>query len=281
MTTTYHETTPGSHTPDSALRDALTWLGRVPGGMADVILLTLPGWLRREQERELYDELYRVLDPDRGSLWIWGSAAGLLGSSLECQLVYGDLTHAWSAWDRPALAEDVALPSFGSLSRECPPSVTEYAIRAAAGPGRLCLDIFPRAPHISRSIAQQLGARVLTIAPVSDLLYTAPDTATPAWVRNSAFHTWFYNCLKTQENCWIYPSKPHASGYARLRVAGTEYYAHHVSWMLSHKRAVPQGVPILHASCADRRCCRPDHLRLGSTVVNLDERWLGRRAKAS
>lgn len=170
------------------------------------------------------------------------------------------------------------LPAFGSMSREMPPSVVEYAIRAAChGPGRLCLDVFPRAPHIAQSTGREIGARVLSVAPVSDLLYTAGHTAAPAWVRSDAFHTEFYSRLKKQGNCLIYPSEPHRSGYARLRVAGREYYAHHVSWMLTHRKVVPQGIPVLHASCADRRCCRPDHLRLGSVSVNLDERWMGRR----
>lgn len=272
----YFETKGTEHTPDSALHDAAVWLGRVPSGMADVILLTLPGRLRRHQEAQLFDEIRRVLSPDTGSAFLWGSSAGLAGAGFEAQTVTGDLTHAWSAWDRPALNPDVRLPSFGSLSREMPPSVTEYCLRAAAGPGCLCLDIFPRAPHVAQSIGREIGARVLSVAPVSDL-YTANDTAAPAWVRSDAFHTEFFSRLKKQGNCLIYPSKPHASGYARLRVLGTEYYAHHVSWMLTHKRVIPQGIPLLHASCPDRRCCRPDHLRLGSVSVNLNERWMGRR----
>lgn len=275
----YFETKGTEHTPDSALHDAAVWLGRVPSGMADLILLTLPGRLRRHQESQLFDEVYRVLNSNTGSAFIWGSAAGLAGVGLEHQVVTTDLTHCWSAWDRPVLSEDVRLPSFGSLSREFPPSLVEYAIRAAAGPGRLVLDIFPRAPHVAQSIGREMGARVLSVGCVADL-YTANDTAAPAWVRSDAFHTEFFSRLKKQGNCLIYPSKPHASGYARLRVLGTEYYAHHVSWMLTHKRVIPQGIPLLHASCPDRRCCTPTHLRLGTTSVNLDERWLGRRREA-
>jgi hypothetical protein len=274
----FHEATSGEHTPDAALGEAMTWLGRTPDGMADVIMLTLPGRLRKQQELDMYAELYRVLDSDTGSLWIWGAAAGLLGSRFECQLVYEDLTHAWTSWDRPRLDPELPLPSFGGMSREMPPSVIEYCLRAAAGPSRLVIDVFPRAPHVAQSVGREIGARVLTVAPVADL-YTAPHTSPPHWVHSRTFHDWFFNRLEKQGNCLIYPSKPHASGYARLRIAGREYYAHHVSWMLSHRRVVPQGIPVLHASCPDRRCCTPGHLRLGSVEVNLDERWLGRRAK--
>lgn len=273
----YFETKGTEHTPDAALRDALLWLGRTPSGMADVILLTLPGRLRRHQEAQLFAELYRVLDRDTGSLWIWGSAAGLAGGGFEAQTVTGDLVHAWTSWDRPARDPDVRLPDFGPMSREMPPSVVEYCLRAAAGPGRLCFDVFPRAPHVAQSVCQQIGSKVLTIAPVSDLLYTANNTA-PAFVRSNAFADEFWKRLEKQGNCLIYPGKPHTtSGYARLKIGGVEYYAHRVAWMLSHRRGIPDEIPVLHASCPDRRCARPDHLRLGTTAINLNERWLGRR----
>lgn len=273
---TFYETTPGSHTPDSALSDALLWLERTPDGMADVILCTLPGRLRGHQEAQLFADVYRVLNPDTGSAFVWGSNAGLAGAGFETQVVTGDLTHAWTAWERPSLDPDVRLPDFGSMSREMPPSVTEYCLRAAAGPGRLCLDIFPRAPHVAQSIGREMGARVLSVAPVADL-YVSDHTSLPAWVFNRAFADEFFKTLKKQGNCLIYPSQPHSSGYARLRIAGVQWYAHHVSWMLSHRRGIPPGLPILHASCPDRRCATPRHLRLGTDVINLDERWVGRR----
>lgn len=272
----FHETTSGEHTPDAALAEAMTWLGRTPDGMADVVLCTLPGRLRREQERALSLEIVRVLDRDHGSLWVWGTVAGLAG--VEYQHLTGDLSHAWRSWDRPALAPDIPMPSWAAMCREFPPSLVDYCLRASAGPDRLCLDLFPRAPHIAQSVGRDIGALVLTVAPVADL-YTAPHTAPPPWVHSRAFHDEFFSRLIQRGNCLVYPSKPHASGYARLRVAGREYYAHHVSWMLSHQRAIPLGTPVLHASCPDRRCCTPGHLRLGPVAVNLDERWLGRRAK--
>lgn len=275
----YFETKGTEHTPDSALRDAFLWLSRTPSGMVDVVLLTLPGRLRRAQEQQLFAEIRRVLSGDTGSLFLWGSNAGLAGAGFEAQTITADLTHAWSSWDRPALDPDVPLPAFGSMSREMPPSVTEYCLRAAAGPGCLCLDIFPRAPHVAQSIGREMGARVLSVAPVADL-YVSDHTSLPAWVFNRAFADEFFNTLKKQGNCLIYPSQPHSSGYARLRIAGVQWYAHHVSWMLSHRRGIPHGLPILHASCPDRRCATPGHLRLGTDVINLDERWLGRRREA-
>lgn len=273
----FFETTPGSHTPDTALRDALLWLSRMPRGMCDLILLTLPGRLLRQQEQELFDECYRVLSDD-GSLWIWGSAAGLLGSSLECQLVYGDLTHCWGGWDRPVLDPDVPLPSFVSMSREMPPSVTEYCLRAAAGPGRLVLDIFPRAPHVSQSIARDIGCRVLSVAPVSDV-YAAGPTA-PPFVLDKFFADWFFQALEKAGKCLVWPGKPNGAGYARLKVGGVEHYAHRVSWMLSHRRAIPEGMEVGHAGCVDKRCCAPEHLRLVTRIGNMDERWVGRRVEA-
>lgn len=273
----FHETTPGEHTPDAALSDAITWLGRTPRGMADVILLTLPGRLRRQQEGDLYSECYRVLS-ESGSLFVWGSSAGLLGLGFECQLIYGDLTMAWTSWDRPSLDPDVPLPSFGPTSREMPPSIVEYALRAAAGSGRLVLDIFPRAPHVSQSIARDIGCRVLSVAPVSDL-YAAGPTA-PAFVRDNAFHTWFFQALEKSGKCLVWPGKPNGAGYARLKIGGEEWYAHRVSWMLSHRRAIPEGMEVGHAGCVDKRCCAPEHVRLVTRIGNMDERWVGRRVEA-
>ena len=274
----FYETTPGSHTPSAALSDALLWLGRTPRGMADLILLTMPGRLHRQQEQELYDELYRVLS-ESGSLWIWGNSAGLLGSRFECQLIYGDLTHAWSGWEQPALDPEVRLPEFGSMSREMPPSVTEWALRATgSAPGRLCLDIFPRAPHVSQSIGHEIGCRVLSVGCVSDL-YAAHATA-PAFVRDKFFADWFFQVLEKSGKCLVWPGKPNGAGYARLKIGGVEYYAHRVSWMLSHKRAIPEGMEVGHAGCVDRRCCAPEHLRLVTRIGNMDERWTGKRVEA-
>lgn len=273
----FFETTPNSHTPDAALRDALVWLSRTPRGMADTILLTLPGRLHRGQEIELYSECYRVL-AENGSLFIWGSNAGVLGSSLECQLIYGDLTHCWGGWERPSLNTDVRLPAFGAMSREMPPSGTEWALRATgSAPGRLCLDLFPRAPHIAQTVGREIGCRVLTVAPVSDL-YAAGPTA-PAFVRDNAFHTWFFQALEKSGKCLVWPGKPNGAGYARLKVGGVEYYAHRVAWMLSHKRSIPEGMEVGHAGCVDKRCCAPEHLRLVTRIGNMDERWTGKRVE--
>lgn len=269
----FYETLPGQHTTDSALSNALSWLNRTPGGMVDTILLTLPGPLRRDQMRSLFAELYRVLSSNHGALWLWGRCGDVAGHGFSTHS-YGELTRAWTSWDIP-VPSDQPFPMIEVFTREMPPSVTDYCLRSSARAQSLIVEIFPRAPHISRTIADELGATLLQLAPVTDL-YTADHTA-PPFVRDRFFHDHFFNMLKPQGNCLIYPGTPHKSGYGRMRFHGVEYYAHHVSWMLSHRRAIPPGIPVLHASCPDRRCCRPDHLRLGTTSVNLDERWLGRR----
>ncbi|MDO9119561.1 MAG: HNH endonuclease signature motif containing protein [Nitrospira sp.] len=274
----FHETQPNQHTPDAALTEVLLWLGRTPSVLADVILCTLPGRLHRSQEQELYDELYRVLS-DTGSLWVWGSNAGLFGSRFEMQLIAGDLTHAWGGWERPLLREDVRPPSFGTMSREMPPSIVEYALRATgSAPGRLVLDIFPRAPHVSQKVGRDIGARVLTVGCVSDL-YAAHATA-PGFVRDKFFADWFLQVLEKSGKCLVWPGKPNGAGYARLKIGGEEWYAHRVSWMLSHRRAIPEGMEVGHAGCADKRCCAPAHLRLVTRIGNLDERWVGKRLEA-
>lgn len=277
----FHETSQYQpHTPDSAISEALDWLRLSPSGYVHVVLLTLPGRLRKAEEEALLGDIYRVLDPDIGSLFVWGQVSELRFAGFDYVVIGGDLVHAWPGYDRPALDPEVHVPYLGQLSKEFPPQAVEYCVLATGErPGRFLIDIFPRAQHLSVRIGASIGAHVLSVAPVSDL-YTAHPTATavvPSWVKDSIFHDDFFNRLKKKGECLLYPCEPHRSGYGRLRIYGKEWYSHHVSWMLSHRRVIPQGVPILHASCPDRRCCHPSHLRLGSTANNLAERWVGRR----
>lgn len=79
--------------------------------------------------------------------------------------------------------------------------------------------------------------------------------------------------------CWLWTGPTEKGGYARLTVAGGEraqiHRAAHLMWV----GPIPDGYEVDHRchsesdcrlgnACPHRRCCRPDHLRAVTLVVN-------------
>jgi hypothetical protein len=62
--------------------------------------------------------------------------------------------------------------------------------------------------------------------------------------------------------------------YGRLHVSSTpnvEVYAHILSWMIHHKKQVPDGMKVLH-HCDLGMCVRPKHLYIGTAMDNAHDR---------
>lgn len=274
--TATHTALPGEHTPNTALDKAFTWLVRTPTGFVDAVLLTLPGRLYREQETTLFDELQRVLGEAR-PLFTWGQTEGLAREGWEVERITCDLSLCYHGWDRPTLRADLILPHVATASREFPPQLVEWCLRSTCGERCVIIDVFSRAQHIAVAVAQDLGARVLTVGPVIDQFPEHPSVPCPFWAQSKDFADVFQSRLLRAGECLIYNGKPNSDGYARLKILGVEHYAHRVAWQIKHKRGLPENVPVLHSSCPDKRCCLPAHLRAGTTDNNLGERWLGRR----
>jgi HNH endonuclease len=58
-----------------------------------------------------------------------------------------------------------------------------------------------------------------------------------------------------------------SSGYCQLMVEGKTWLVHRYAWTLAYG-PIPDDFLVLH-NCDNRRCCRPEHLRLGTYHDNM------------
>lgn len=75
----------------------------------------------------------------------------------------------------------------------------------------------------------------------------------------------------TPNGCWEWlgqcqPKMP----YGRYTLSGKFWTAHRLSYTLV-KGSIPQGLIVLH-SCDNPKCCRPEHLSLGTKADNAKDR---------
>lgn len=72
--------------------------------------------------------------------------------------------------------------------------------------------------------------------------------------------------------CWLWAGSTNGLGYGEMRIKGTKYYAHRLSYSL-HKGLIPTKYDIDHL-CRNPSCVNPDHLESVTHIVNV------RRGKA-
>jgi len=92
----------------------------------------------------------------------------------------------------------------------------------------------------------------------------------------------FEDRVVRQEGCWDWKGVIHPDGYGRIQCFERQKCkpAHKVSWIL-HKGSVLKGLCVLH-KCDNRRCTNPDHLWLGTTQENTEDKVKkNRQAKGS
>jgi hypothetical protein len=56
-----------------------------------------------------------------------------------------------------------------------------------------------------------------------------------------------------------------------MKVDGSYIQAHRIAWMLSNQHPIPDGMVVMHR-CDNPRCCRPDHLLVGTQAENIADR---------
>lgn len=82
----------------------------------------------------------------------------------------------------------------------------------------------------------------------------------------------FWARVDRSGNCWLWRGACTHNGYGHLTVGKwfdgrkRQMRAHRLAFMLTHGH-VADGRLVLHA-CDNRRCCNPDHLRVGSAADN-------------
>lgn len=70
-----------------------------------------------------------------------------------------------------------------------------------------------------------------------------------------------------KEPHWVWIGAINARGYGVAHMAGRSLGAHKKSWMIHHRREVPEGQVVRH-KCRRTDCCNPGHLEIGTPKDN-------------
>ena len=76
----------------------------------------------------------------------------------------------------------------------------------------------------------------------------------------------FWSKVDKSGDCWEWRAGLDDHDYGQFRMGNKNFKAHRAAWILTHGENPTQD--ILH-SCDNRKCVRPDHLRLGSDTDNM------------
>jgi hypothetical protein len=71
------------------------------------------------------------------------------------------------------------------------------------------------------------------------------------------------------DGCWLWSGKTDSDGYGTLRFPGGRT-THRLAWILENG-PIPSGLQVLHR-CDVPACCRPSHLRVGTSQDNVADR---------
>ena len=91
----------------------------------------------------------------------------------------------------------------------------------------------------------------------------------------------FWDKVNKADGCWEWKGGVDRDGYGRLRVRTPDgghktFLVHRIAWELSFG-TIKDGLWVLH-HCDNRKCCRPEHLHLGTHQDNMDEMRCRKRA---
>ena len=79
--------------------------------------------------------------------------------------------------------------------------------------------------------------------------------------------------------CMLWTGCPGKNGYGQIKIRQKPHATHRLSWELSNKRPIPEGLVVMH-KCDTPACINPDHLSVGTQAQNIADRYAKRRLKA-
>lgn len=88
----------------------------------------------------------------------------------------------------------------------------------------------------------------------------------------------FWPNVQKSEGCWEWQGVRLHHGYGALQFRGKLRKAHRLSWEL-HNGPIPEGLIVCH-HCDNPPCVRPDHLFLGTSKDNADDKGCKGRQRA-
>lgn len=112
---------------------------------------------------------------------------------------------------------------------------------------------------------------------------------TPDWLMDLGFDEKFHSRFWSKVNkcgphpshrpelgpCWIWTAGTNGNGYGSIgadcrTVPAKTIAAHRASWIMASRKLIPEGLDVLHR-CDTPRCIRPDHLFLGTPLINCHD----------
>ncbi len=96
-----------------------------------------------------------------------------------------------------------------------------------------------------------------------------PMLPIPESVSDPCFQKRFWESVKKTDDCWEWQKSTCKGGYGRTRVPETraQFRAHRIAYFLAFGKD-PGDKFVMH-KCDNPKCCRPDHLSLGTHAENM------------
>jgi hypothetical protein len=84
--------------------------------------------------------------------------------------------------------------------------------------------------------------------------------------------------VKPKRQCWEWQGALNKKGYGKVRFGKTNYLSHRVAYYVAS--GIDPGRKLVCHKCDNRKCCRPDHVFLGTVQNNNADMVLKRRHRS-